>query len=193
MKWTEAMIRKEIQRLDEMTGLHGNDLIVDFGNAKHRLGCFVTREGKSHKFRFSRKYFEDENFSKHEAYDVIRHEYAHYMNQELNGDKMDGGHGEMWKECCRRVGARPNRYYDPAANDIYLRKEREETETLQTKRDYVALMKVGDKLLHPKFGLGEIRSIENTAGDARLKMVFPSGEMKTISAKWLADMCKGVT
>lgn len=53
MKWTEAMIRKEIQRLDEMTGLHGNDLIVDFGNAKRRLGCFITREGKSHKFRFS--------------------------------------------------------------------------------------------------------------------------------------------
>ena len=90
MKWTEAMIRKEIQRLDEMTGLHGNDLIVDFGNAKRRLGCFITREGKSHKFRFSRKYFEDENFSRHEAYDVIRYEYAHYMNQELNGDKMDG-------------------------------------------------------------------------------------------------------
>ncbi len=191
MKWTEAMIRKELQRLDQMTGLHGNGLIVDFGNAKRSLGCFITREGKSHKFRFSRKYFEDENFSRHEAYDVIRHEYAHYMNQELNGDKMDGGHGEMWKECCRRVGARPNRYYDPTANDIHLRKEREEKETLRAKRDYLTLMKVGDKLLHPKFGIGEICSIENTAGDARLKMVFQSGEMKTISAKWMADMYKG--
>ena len=94
-------------------------------------------------------------------------------------------------ECCRRIGARPSRYYDPAANDIHLRKEREEAETLQAKRDYLPLMKVGDKLLHPKFGIGEICSIENTAGDARLKMVFQSGEMKTISAKWMINMSKG--
>lgn len=45
MKWTEAMIRKELQRLDQMTGLRGNDLIVDFGNAKRTLGCLLpTKE-----------------------------------------------------------------------------------------------------------------------------------------------------
>lgn len=191
MKWTEAMIRQEIQRLDEMTGLHGNDLIVDFGNAKNTLGCFVRVGGKPHKFRFSKVYFEDDAFSMHEAYDVIRHEYAHYMNHEIHGDMVDGKHGEKWKECCRRVGARPSRYYDPAANEIHLRKEREAAEELKTKRNYLAMMKVGDKLMHPKFGIGEICSIENTACDARVKMVFQSGEVKTISAKWMADICKG--
>lgn len=90
-----------------MAGLHGIDLIIDFGNAKNTLGCFVRVGGKPHKFRFSKVYFEDDTFSIHEAYDVIRHEYAHYMNHEIHGDMVDGKHSEKWKECCRRVGARP--------------------------------------------------------------------------------------
>lgn len=191
MKWTEAMIREELQRLDALTGLHGNDLPVSFSNSHRTLGCYITVDNQPHEFRFSRVYFESEDFSVHAAYDVIRHEYAHYMNHMLHGEEMDGRHGEQWKACCRRVGARPSRLYDAAVNDVHLRKERAEAEALQARQHYLTWMKVGGKLRHPRFGLGEICAIEPTDTDARLLMRFPSGEMKTLSAKWMAGLQQG--
>ena len=38
--WDEERIREEFKRLDNMTGLHGADLPITFGKAKHTLGCF---------------------------------------------------------------------------------------------------------------------------------------------------------
>ena len=38
--WDEERIREEFKRLDSMTGLHGADLPITFGKAKHTLGCF---------------------------------------------------------------------------------------------------------------------------------------------------------
>lgn len=40
--WDEKTIREEFKRLDSMTGLHGADLPITFGKAKHTLGCFVS-------------------------------------------------------------------------------------------------------------------------------------------------------
>ena len=57
-------------------------------------------------------------------------------------------------------------------------------------QNYLAGLSVGDRLRHPKFGVGEICAIENEDGNARLRMVFASGEVKAISAKWMADMCE---
>ena len=38
--WDEERIREEFKKLDSMTGLHGADLPITFGKAKHTLGCF---------------------------------------------------------------------------------------------------------------------------------------------------------
>ncbi|MGN1019215.1 MAG: SprT-like domain-containing protein [Aristaeellaceae bacterium] len=190
MKWDEAMIRKELQRLDALTGLHGNDLIVEFGQAKLQVGSFWVVDGAPRKFRFSRIYFEDENFSVHEAYEVIRHEYAHYMNYELHGDSMDGCHGKMWKECCRRIGARPSRYYDSTANQVYLAKEREERQIEQTLDAFHTDLKSGDQIIHPTFGAGTVEAMERLEKDTRLVIAFASGTKKTLSARWVIDHCE---
>ena len=38
--WDEERIRDEFKKLDSITGLHGADLPITFGKAKHTLGCF---------------------------------------------------------------------------------------------------------------------------------------------------------
>ena len=65
--WDEERIREEFKRLDSMTGLHGADLPITFGKAKHTLGCFYIDNinKKPKKFHFSLFYFGNLNGLKH--------------------------------------------------------------------------------------------------------------------------------
>lgn len=78
--WTEEMIREEMRKLDERTGLHGSELPIVFGTAKTRVGGLGVRDGKPSYFRFSRHYFDSPDFAHGSAMEVITHEYAHYMD-----------------------------------------------------------------------------------------------------------------
>lgn len=90
--WDEERIREEFKKLDSITGLHGADLPITFGKAKHTLGCFYidTINKKPKKFHFSLFYFGNPKWSEASALDVIRHEYAHYMDYMFNGNSSHG-------------------------------------------------------------------------------------------------------
>ena len=107
--WSEDRIRDEIKRLDEITGLCGVGIRIKFGRSAYYLGRFFAKnkEGQM-EFYFSNVFFQDPSFREEYAVDVIRHEYAHYMNWVLN-HKV--GHGNSWKRCCKIVGAKPDRIF----------------------------------------------------------------------------------
>lgn len=99
--WTEERIREELRRMDEITGLHGAELPITYNRNHKCLGSFYFEERK---FAFSLYWFDNPNWAEEATRDVIRHEYAHYMNLERNGLK---NHGPEWEACCREVGATP--------------------------------------------------------------------------------------
>ena len=99
--WTEERIREELRRMDRITGLHGAELPITFTRNHRCLGSFYVEERK---FAFSLYWFDDPEWPEAEARDIIRHEYAHYMNLERNGRK---NHGPEWEACCLEVGATP--------------------------------------------------------------------------------------
>ena len=120
-EWSETAIRKELARLDEKTGLHGARLPISFSRAYTIIGQFSARgEGE---FRFSTVYFRDPTWPVEEALNVIRHEYAHYMDYAL----YDGvGHGSTWKKCCTMIGAVPQRCYSSRVARLLKEKHDEE-------------------------------------------------------------------
>ena len=77
--FTEEMIREELRRLDKITGSHGADLPIKFGNSKSRLGYF-SYGNEYFGFYFSNYYLMDTNFPVEGKMDLIRHEYAHYLD-----------------------------------------------------------------------------------------------------------------
>ena len=106
--WTEEMIREEMRKLDERTGLHGSELPIVFGTAKTRVGGLGVRDGKP---------------SRAQAYDLIRHEYAHYMDVCRRGTS---DHGPHWKACCQELGEDLDRCFSPLLNRFRLALERDE-------------------------------------------------------------------
>ena len=125
-EWSETAIRKELARLDEKTGLHGARLPISFSRAYTIIGQFSARgEGE---FRFSTVYFRDPTWPVEEALNVIRHEYAHYMDYAL----YDGaGHGSTWKKCCTMIGAVPQRCYSSRVARLLKEKHDEEAKLSQ--------------------------------------------------------------
>lgn len=189
MKWDEAKIRKEIMRLDGLTGLNGNSLPIQFTNAKSQLGCYCIKDGKPHMFKFSRAYFEDEGFSTYEALDTIRHEYAHYMDHVING-RDNKPHGKLWKNCCLVVGAKPCTYYSRNINEIQLQREHTKADERKNTQSYLASLRVGEVMIHPSFGEGTVSRIDWSYENMRVELKFSSGESKIFGAKWLAEQCR---
>lgn len=184
--WTEETIREEMRRLDAVTGLKGSEVPIVFGYARQTLGLFqYTREGKPALFRFSRHFLDDPNFSHAQALDLIRHEYAHYMNLMRNGREHGSGHGENWKQCCREIGAAPERCYQPAQNEVSLRRER----GLEKLEKHIAMLRVQMRLRHPVFGEGVLTEILKTESGARLTIRF-AAESRTLDARWVLDNCR---
>lgn len=117
--WTVDKIRTIIRNLDRRTGLHGGELPICLERMQFHLGYHRYRPNAA--FCFSTLYFNDPRFPERAAYDVIRHEYAHYVVDEVQlkkyvpHDPRVKHHGDDWKLACRLVGANPHRCYDDEA------------------------------------------------------------------------------
>ena len=74
--WDEEAIRKEMERLDALTGLSGAKLPIKLTDGEHVIGCY--HGDKDGRFTFSKKYFFDPDWAEEEALDTIRHEYGTY-------------------------------------------------------------------------------------------------------------------
>jgi len=195
MKWNEEMIRQEMRRLDDLTGFDSSEIPIVFSHSKRCLGSFHVVDNYPEEFCFSKEYFEADDFSENCAYDVIRHEYAHYMDFMLHGYERGQMHGKRWKACCRVVGARPQAYYEHSQNELYLKVEKKDKEEKEAMRAFMDALQPEDRLTHPTFGEGKICSIEYKDGNARVEVEF-SGGKRRLAAKWLAEncgLCKGGT
>ncbi len=186
VKWPSSRIREELTRLDQLTGYHGADLPIHYGNSRCTLASFHHNRGQASFFMFSRHYFDAEDFSEHSALDTIRHEYAHYMNV-VEGN--DDGHGPAWKDCCRRIGALAVRLYEPAANEVHLKKEKK---TEKLRETLSASIHEGQRLIHPIWGYGVILRVDSSAASPRLEILFSDGKEhpRLYSAQWVIEHCK---
>lgn len=147
------MIREEFIKLDSITGLHGTDLPIIFRKTKHTLGCF---------------YIED----------VIRHEYAHYMDYMFNGNSS---HGASWKAGCRKIGALPTRLYTPKVKEINLHIENKQKEL----DSQIESIKQGNMVTHPTYG------IVNSISDDKTKLYINfNNEMRYLSTPWVTEHCQ---
>lgn len=61
----------------------------------------------------------------------------------------------------------------------------------EPEKPFESTFKTGDKIEHPKFGVGEITNIEVHESSARLTIAFAK-ETKTLDEKWIAAKCKRI-
>ena len=188
-RWPISRIRSEIERLDQITGLNGRELDIVIGKAKHTLGYFRSLRGKPISFTFSSFYFESDDFSTSEALDTIRHEYAHYMDLMLNGDRSDGSHGNTWKECCRRIGAKPIRCYSKEWNRIMFDREQTAKQKEEQMKQAVKQFAVGTIIKHPAYGEGTILNITEDGMSSHATICFHSVSNKTLAISWMSVHC----
>lgn len=177
--WDEARIRVVMEELDEKTGLSGAKLPITFGNAKRTLGQFNISEMT---FRFSNYWFQNPDWQYESAVDVIRHEYAHYMDWELN---HAAGHGRSWKACCAKIGALPKRLYTDKYNNYFQALHKKEKELADAQIHYSA----EKEIFHPKYGHGVIERVEGNGADTIICAAFELVGMKRILLKWIVDNC----
>ena len=182
MIWTEEMIRREMEKLDRKTGLSGAKLPIRFSNGYSTLGMFHCEKSSDMWFSFSTKYYHDDNFSREEALDTIKHEYAHYMNHVLY---RGTGHDRTWRKCCTDVGAVATRLYSGMFNDYYITKEKEKGNLFEKLSKY----KIGSEIHHPVFGTGQITYIYGNDVDMIFDVNFYSKGTKKLTAKWIYENC----
>lgn len=177
--WTMEMIRSEIRRLDQLTGLHGADIPCEF---RPRMHCVLGRftrgkpgQGEAYmKFEFSLPHFSDVTRpgSETSKLDTVRHEYAHYYAWVKYGET---GHGRLWKHACGVVGCSSQRCED--REEMRAKEERE--------APYVSVLRVGDLVEHPSYGLGEVKEIRGYQHTAVLTAIFEDGITRRIDELWL--------
>lgn len=184
-RWTEERIREEIARLDALTGLNGRALPILFSRAKRALGEFAHNGKQPVRFRFSRLRFEEPDFPDESAKDVIRHEYAHYMDFVRNGSTS---HGPRWKACCREIGTPPERLFNKERCQQFREKEAEAQALQQVREQFTAEYRPGDVIFHPRFGDGTIELITNEGSSSKVLIAFPSGP-RVFSLSWIARNC----
>ena len=114
-----AQIRHLYEELDKKFHLQGAKIPITFGTEKDLLGSY-TRAGEDEEehFHFSllfTGYAVEHPLSKEDRMDLYKHEYAHYMQYNMDIPKeyqwQPGIHGSAWKYCCSLVGAAPTPYY----------------------------------------------------------------------------------
>ena len=177
---TDERIRREICRLDGITGLHGADLPVTYNRSKHTLGCFHCLEKPY--FTFSLFWFEDPKWPEQSFLDVVRHEYAHYMNWELYGGT---DHGKSWKACCNAVGAVSTRLYSDDVNTYYVKKNARDAAVALRYGTY----EVGRSIVHPQFGRGMIVRAVGEGPSRILDVRFAAVGIKRLGAAWVDQNC----
>lgn len=179
--WNESTIRSEIARLDKKTGLKGAELPISFNNAKRTLGSYCSADGGS--FKFSNYYFQDPEWPMESALDVIRHEYAHHMDYMIYGCS---GHGPTWKLCCGIAGASPIRCYNEGREEYY-RQKHIKAELISEKYDKY---KIGDRIIHPKYGTGKIEEIFGEGIHRCVSIRFYDSEPKRFGLAWIDSYCQ---
>ncbi len=175
--WDEKRIRAEMARLDGLTGLHGASLPISFGKARQTLGVFIIAEDGL-RFRFSSWWFQNPSWPEECALDVIRHEYAHYMNWERYGNR---GHGPTWKTCCIAVGASPARLYQRELEDYYRSRRSQEEE--------FGRYRAGDLVLHPRFGMGTVQRLTGEWPNRFVVADFGPKGVKKLDIRWVSENC----
>ena len=184
MTWTEEAIREELRKLDDITGLHGSRLPILFTKAKRTLGSFYHDAEKPLNFRFSSVWLTDPNFAHAQGIDLIRHEYAHYMDFMRNGKSS---HGPKWKACCREIGAEPSAHYNAETNRYQLSLERAACEQEAALARYTP----GTHVTHPAFGTGVVESCTGSGASSRIAVRFATGT-KLLGAAWVIANCAPV-
>jgi len=190
-RWTEERIRAEIARLDAQTGLNGRALPILFSRAQKTLGEFAHNGRQPVRFRFSRLRFEAPDFPDESARDVIRHEYAHYMDFMRNGSTS---HGPKWKACCREIGAPPERLFNPERCEQFRKKQAAEQAQRQAQArhqeyaGFTAEYSPGDIIVHPRYGAGVIELITNEGASSKVLIAFLSGP-RVLNLSWVARNC----
>lgn len=179
--WNEERIRSELARLDIKTGLKGARLPIRFNHAKNTLGSFSVIQGEV--FTFSNYYFQNPDWPVEAALDVIRHEYAHYMDYELYGNMA---HGKTWKKCCSEVGAISIRCYSSTRTGYFEKKHEKEKEQIRKYDTYGE----GEKIVHPHYGIGVIEEITGEGVNRRMIIDFPKTGKKKLGIEWVDQNCK---
>lgn len=137
--------------------------------------------------------------------DLYKHEYAHYMQHQIVIPEeyrwQAGTHGSAWKYCCSLTGAVPTPYYRAGEalrkqdydkvlkNRIHdrtvpIRDRYRQEQEYREKKNSIIQYQVGDQVVHPKFGTGDIEEIEPKNGGVNLHIRFKEG-LKKIDQKWL--------
>lgn len=204
-----AQIRKLYAEFDKKFHLHGADVPITFSCDKEVLGSY-TRPGIGEKehFHFSLLfvgYAVDKPLSKEDRLDIYKHEYAHYMQYNMDIPRQyewqPGIHGSAWKYCCSLVGAAPTPYYkagealmkhdydkvliNPIHDKTIPIKDRYRQEkAYQANKNREIQFNTGEIIKHPKFGEGIIEKIQQTEDSVRLHIRFKD-ELKMIDQKWL--------
>lgn len=204
-----AQIRALYAEFDKRFHLNGANIPIDFGFDKDLLGSYTQAvNGKKEHFHFSLYfvgYSLEHPLSKEDRLDLYKHEYAHYMQYNYTIPKQyewqPGIHGSAWKYCCSLVGAAPTPYYKAGEalmkhnydkvlkNPIHdktvpLRDTYRREQQYQKDKNSVVQYKLGETVIHPKFGVGCIQNIEQVPGSVRLHIRF-GNDLKIIDQKWL--------
>lgn len=180
--WDEDRIREELRRLDGITGLHGADLPIRFGQAKNTLGSFYAGPEGKMAFRFSNIYFQDPTWPVASALDVIRHEYSHYLSW-VKYKKVD--HGPIWKLCATKCGAVPVRCYTERRNNIEVNIQQRKEALLESLQNY----RVGQTVLHPVYDEGRITAISDDGIHSIATVEFQEDGIKQLSLSWIEENC----
>lgn len=177
--WTEHRIRVEFRRLDGITGLSGAELPIEFDRKGRTVGCF-HRFGDVMYFSFSRRYLDDPDIAEIRILDVIRHEYAHYMNAVRSGEAIDDGHGPHWQACCAEVDALPLPEM-PDSLEKFLRLKHPDAPVPPVDDRW----RVGDTLTHPSFGAGEITAVTGFGDACTVEVSYDPNIKRKFSGAWL--------
>lgn len=205
-----AQIRHLYAELDKKFHLNGAKIPITFGMEKNLLGSY-TRQGigEEEHFHFSLlfvSYGVENPLSKEDRLDLYKHEYAHYMQYNMEIPKQHtwqpGLHGSAWKYCCSLIGAVPTPYYKAGEalmkqdydkilerpkydKTVPIRDAYRREKQYQESKNRVVQYQVGETVEHPKFGEGTVENIEQFSGSVRLQIRFQNDEVKKIDQKWL--------
>ena len=119
----EKLIREEMHRLAQQTGLPGDGLPITFTNGKSEtIACFryqvLGNVGKPIGFQFS--LYQMSALSARQLVEVVRHEFAHYVRLKRHGVcQEEGGHDELWKKICVELDCPPDRYHHAHVTQVF--------------------------------------------------------------------------
>ena len=204
-----AQIRALYEELDKKFHLAAAKVPITFGFNQDLLGSYTQAgHGEKEHFHFSLLfigYSVEHPLSKEDRMDLYKHEYAHYMQYNMNIPKQyewqPGIHGSAWKYCCSLVGAAPTPYYKAGEallkqdydkvlkNPIHdktipLRDTYRREKEYQNNKNSIVQYQIVETVNHPKFGEGVVEEIQQLSGSVRLHIRF-GNELKMIDQKWL--------